>query len=91
MNLTGTDDDVHLLRTIRRAARRQGAVEQTDVPGIVFLEIDGLARPVLQRAMRDGHAPHLARWLADGTHTLLEWETDFSSQTGASQAGKAPA
>ena len=29
----------------------------TDAPGIVFLEIDGLALPVLQRAMRDGNAP----------------------------------
>ena len=85
--LPGTNDDVHLLRTIRRVSRRQGRVEETDVPGIVYLEIDGLAHPVLKRAMRDGHAPHLARWLGDGTHTLLEWETDFSSQTGASQAG----
>jgi len=85
--LTGTNDDVHLLRTIRRVSRRQGRVAETDVPGIVYLEIDGLAHPVLKRAMRDGHAPQLARWLGDGTHTLLEWETDFSSQTGASQAG----
>jgi Type I phosphodiesterase / nucleotide pyrophosphatase len=37
--------------------------------------------------MRDGSAPVLARWAADGTHRLLEWETDLSSQTGASQAG----
>jgi hypothetical protein len=37
--------------------------------------------------MRDGNAPTMARWLADGTHRLLEWETDLSSQTGASQAG----
>ena len=59
----------------------------TDQPGIVFLEIDGLALPVLQRAMRDGHAPTMARWLTDGTHVLLEWEPDLSSQTGASQAG----
>ena len=29
----------------------------------------------------------MARWLADGTHRLLEWEPDLSSQTGASQAG----
>ena len=57
------------------------------MPGIVFLEIDGLALPVLRRAMRDGNAPEMARWLADGTHRLVEWETDLSSQTGASQAG----
>ena len=63
------------------------ARHQTDVPGIVFLEIDGLALPVLRRAMRDGNAPNLARWLAEHTHYLLEWEPDLSSQTGASQAG----
>jgi hypothetical protein len=57
------------------------------VPGILFLEIDGLALPVLQRAMRDGHAPTMARWLESGSHRLLEWETDLSSQTGASQSG----
>ena len=31
--------------------------------------------------------PTMARWLADGTHQLVEWEPDLSSQTGASQAG----
>jgi hypothetical protein len=29
----------------------------------------------------------MARWLANDTHQLTEWETDLSSQTGASQAG----
>ena len=29
----------------------------------------------------------LARWVADATHRMVEWETDLSSQTGASQAG----
>ena len=47
---------------------RQGIIAWTDVPGIVFLEIDGLALPVLRRAMRDGNAPTMARWLADGSH-----------------------
>jgi hypothetical protein len=37
--------------------------------------------------MRDGNAPELARWVEEGTHQLTEWETDLSSQTGASQAG----
>jgi uncharacterized membrane protein YvlD (DUF360 family) len=86
--LAGTnDDDQYTLRVVRRAARRQGAVTRSDAPGIVFLEIDGLALPVLQHAMRSGSAPNMARWLAEDGYTLTEWEPDLSSQTGASQAG----
>ncbi|MFZ0340752.1 MAG: phage holin family protein [Gaiellaceae bacterium] len=86
--LFGTnDDDTYSLSVVQRIARRSGERVVTDTPGIVFLEIDGLALPVLQRAMRDGHAPTLARWLENGTHRLVEWEPDLSSQTGASQAG----
>ena len=81
------DDDVYALRVTQRIARRSRDRVVSDVPGIVYLEIDGLARPVLQRAMRDGHAPEMARWLITGSHRLAEWETDLSSQTGASQAG----
>jgi uncharacterized membrane protein YvlD (DUF360 family) len=81
------DDDTYSLRVIRRIARRQGKPVHTDAPGIIFLEIDGLARPVLQRALRDGNAPHMASWLELGSHHLAEWEPDLSSQTGASQAG----
>ena len=81
------DESLYSLRVIERVARRQGTPTRTDAPGILFLEIDGLAAPVLRRAMRDGSTPVLARWLADGTHRLIEWETDLSSQTGASQAG----
>ena len=80
-------DDTWAIRIAQRIARRQGIIARTDVPGILFLEIDGLALPILRRAMRDGNAPTMARWLADDTHRLTEWETDLSSQTGASQAG----
>jgi uncharacterized membrane protein YvlD (DUF360 family) len=80
-------DDTYSVRIAQRIARRQGIIAATDVPGIVYLEIDGLALPVLRRAMRDGNAPNMARWVADDTHRLTEWETDLSSQTGASQAG----
>ena len=79
-------DDMSSIRIAHRIARRQGIIARTDVPGIVYLEIDGLAKPVLQRAMRDGNAPNMARWARE-THRLVEWETDLSSQTGASQAG----
>ena len=60
------DDDTYSLRVIRRIARRQGKPVNTSAPGILFLEIDGLARPVLQRAIRDGNAPHMASWLEAG-------------------------
>jgi uncharacterized membrane protein YvlD (DUF360 family) len=86
--LFGTnDDDTYTYRVVQRIARRSGEQTITDAPGIIFLEIDGLALPVLRRAMRDGSAPNMARWLQDGSHALAEWETDLSSQTGASQAG----
>jgi uncharacterized membrane protein YvlD (DUF360 family) len=80
-------DDTSAIRIAKRIARRQGIIATTDVPGIIFLEIDGLALPVLRRAMRDGNAPNMARWLSSGGYSLTEWETDLSSQTGASQAG----
>jgi uncharacterized membrane protein YvlD (DUF360 family) len=86
--ITGTnDDDEFTLRVVQRVARRQGPQAQTSVPGLIFLEIDGLALPVLQHAMRNGSAPNLARWLSEDGYRLAEWEPDLSSQTGASQAG----
>jgi len=81
------DDDTYTFKVIQRIARRSGEREETDTPGLVFLEIDGLALPVLQRAIRNGSAPTMGRWLEEGSHRLAEWETDLSSQTGASQAG----
>ncbi len=86
--LLAIDDDESWYRNVvRRQARRSGDAVATGVPGIVFIEIDGLAHDVLRRAMRTGHAPQLARWVADGGHRLEPWETDWSSQTGACQAG----
>jgi uncharacterized membrane protein YvlD (DUF360 family) len=81
------DDDAYAVRVTQRIARREGGRGHTDVPGLIFLEIDGLALPVLRRAVRDGNVPNMARWLESGSHVLTGWETDLSSQTGASQAG----
>ena len=85
--LTLDDEDVYYRRIIRRAARRVRPEGASDVPGVLFIQIDGLGMAVLRRAVRDGNAPTLARWLASGSHRLLGWETGWSSQTGASQCG----
>ena len=53
------DDDARQLRIVRRRARRAREANRTEVPGVILFEIDGLAEPVLRRALSDGHA---RRW-----------------------------
>jgi len=81
------DDAVWQRQTVRRMVNRLEPPTPTDVPGVLFLQIDGLAEPVLRQALADGHAPTLAKWVRSGTHRITGWECDLSSQTGASQAG----
>ncbi len=85
--LTIDDDGSYYRNVVRRQMRRRGEVVETDVPGVFFLEIDGLAEPVLEKAMELGYAPTMKRWMEEGKHKLVGWETDLSSQTSASQAG----
>ncbi len=81
------DDDARQLRIVRRRARHVRQANRTDVPGVIMFEIDGLAEPVLRKALEGGYAPVMARWLDQGSHRIVPWECDLSSQTGASQAG----
>ena len=81
------DDDARQLRVVRRQARRVREANRTEVPGVILFEIDGLAEPVLRHALREGHVPNIQRWIEEGSHRIVPWECDLSSQTGASQAG----
>ena len=88
--LLALDDDTVVLRHLldsRRSRSTDDGPGDGRPPGVIFLQIDGLALPVLQRAVRDGNAPTIAGWLRDGTHHLAPWTTGWSSQTGVSQAG----
>lgn len=71
----------------RRARRKRDKRAETDTPGIVFVQIDGLAEAVFRRAIASGDVPTLHRWLRSGSHRLVSWETAWSSQTGVSQCG----
>jgi uncharacterized membrane protein YvlD (DUF360 family) len=81
------EDESWYRHVVRRGLRRRKQAVESEVPGVVFLEIDGLAHDVLHRALSDGSAPNLAAWLRSDSHRLRKWETDWSSQTGACQAG----
>jgi uncharacterized membrane protein YvlD (DUF360 family) len=79
--------DANHMRVVRRRVRRGRKHNRTDIPGVILFEIDGLGEGVLRDAIRGGHVPTIARWLSEGTHRVMGWECDLSSQTGASQAG----
>ncbi len=81
------DHGVWYRHVVARYGRRVAPAKDLHTPGLLFLEIDGLAHDVLVRAIRDGNAPTMARWLRDDSHRLARWQTDWSSQTGACQAG----
>ena len=81
------DGDAYHLRVVRRRVRGTRRDNETDVPGVILFEIDGLAAGVLEEAIERGKVPNIARWLDEGSHRIVPWECDLSSQTAASQAG----
>ena len=84
----GLDEDARFDRTvIKSMVQRRGKPTKTDVPGFLFLEIDGLSETLFRRGLEEGHLPTLKRWIDQGTHQVVGWETDFSAQTGAMQSG----
>lgn len=87
-SLLTLDDDASYYRTVlRKKIKKSEGKKYEKKPGIIFLEIDGLSKDILKEAIEKGHMPTLKSWLERGTHKISGWETDLSSQTGASQAG----
>ncbi len=81
------DDDAAWYRGIRNAVKNMDNENVKNTSGIIFMEIDGLAKNILIEAVERGDMPTLKRWIDAGSHKVIGWETDLSSQTGASQAG----
>lgn len=81
------EDEVFFRRAAWRMRRSKAKLDDPAVPGVIYLQIDGLGYDILRRALRDGNVPHLARWVRSGTHRVSLWHTDWSSQTGSSVLG----
>jgi hypothetical protein len=82
----GTEDAV-TASLLRRARRRRTEVPDPDVPGVVFVQADGVPYPVLEWCIRAGTLPTLSRWLRDGSHHMTEWRPMLPATTPASQMG----
>ena len=81
------DDESSYYRAVLRDAEKHRKMDVKDYPGVIIVEIDGLAKNVLCEAVENGDMPNTEKLIEDKSHILREWETDLSSQTGASQAG----
>ncbi|KAB7743587.1 hypothetical protein GA707_13350 [Nostocoides sp. F2B08] len=72
-------------------AMRMGArgpeTPRSDVPGVVFVQLDGVPAPLLGQEIRAGNIPTISRWIRSGSHTWTEWTARVPSTTPVSQAG----
>lgn len=67
-------------RAWRRARSEPGG------SGLLVVQLDGLALPVLRRAIAGGQAPNIARWIGS-SHVLTGWWATIPCTTPASMAG----
>ncbi len=86
-NITNTNYYDRYIQNILKYALEQKTPYKKRYSGVIMLEIDGLSINTLKKAIDKGMMPNVKKWLDNKTHTLKGWETDLSSQTGASQAG----
>ena len=85
-NIINTSYYDRYMKNILEYAIKQKTPYKKRYPGVIMLEIDGLSINTLKKAIDKGVMPNIKQFL-DESHTLKGWETDLSSQTGASQAG----
>ena len=81
----GTDDSFTASLLHRRVARQQ--IADPEVDGIVFIQLDGVAFPVLRWAIQAGRVQTLRRWVTSGDYVLQEWTAQLPCTTPASQLG----
>ena len=86
---------VHAVR-MSSAGRRRGRHREAEadaregqdgIPGVVFIQLDGVPAPLLENEIRAGNLPTISSWVRSGSHTWTEWRARVPSTTPVSQAG----
>jgi uncharacterized membrane protein YvlD (DUF360 family) len=85
MATAGNDDA--FMAALRRFGQKAGTVNDPEVDGVVFVQMDGVPFPVAHWALQSGTMPTLARWVSSGSHRLAEWTVQLPCTTPASQQG----
>jgi uncharacterized membrane protein YvlD (DUF360 family) len=82
-----TDEESYGQRVVNQVIKDQENVPHSDVPGVVVIQVDGLAFPLLAAQVRAGTLSNLSRWIRSGSHRMMEYTADLPSQTSTGQAG----
>ena len=80
-------DESYYGALVAQLARRRPDAIHSKTPGVVIVQIDGLAHEVLAHQIRAGYVPFMSKWIRSGEMKLEKWIALLPSQTSASQAG----
>ncbi len=86
LSTAGTDEAL-VQRLVSSGRRHPVTLDDAELEGVVFVQLDGVPFPVLQMAVTAGTVPTLSRWIRSGSHRLDEWTPKLPATTPASQMG----
>jgi uncharacterized membrane protein YvlD (DUF360 family) len=86
LSTSGTDEAL-VGRLVMSAKRRPVTLDDRELDGVVFVQMDGVPFPVMHMAVTAGTVPTLSRWIRAGSHQLGEWTPKLPATTPASQMG----
>jgi uncharacterized membrane protein YvlD (DUF360 family) len=70
-----------------QALQAKHAAPPSERPGVVIIQIDGLAYPILAARIRAGSVNTMASWIRRRSHRLSPWVALLPSMTSAGQLG----
>jgi uncharacterized membrane protein YvlD (DUF360 family) len=84
---TAGTDEALVGRLVAASRRHPVQVDNPQLPGVIFVQLDGVPFPVLHMSVVAGNLPTLSRWIRAGSHVLHEWTPKLPATTPASQMG----
>jgi uncharacterized membrane protein YvlD (DUF360 family) len=85
--ILGVDSGGSYYATLVQSLRSKSGAAPSDKPGLVIVQIDGLAHPIVAGRIRAGSVTTMSSWVRGGSHKLSQWEAMLPSMTSASQLG----
>ena len=74
-------------RMVSGARRHPAVVDDPEIPGVIFVQLDGVPYPILHMSVMAGTLPTMSRWIRGGSHQLHRWTPKLPATTPASQMG----